>query len=262
MKLLTLNCHSWQEENQIEKIKYLAKVIKEKQYDVVALQEISQRIDSKVVKDNIKEDNFVYLLVKELEFLGEYNYSYIWDFSHIGYDIYEEGLAILTNKNIKNSSSFYISKSNDKNFYKSRNIIKATIEVEDENYDIYSCHLGWWGEDKEPFEYQANELIRNISKSNTNFIMGDFNNNAFVIGEGYNYLLDKGLVDTYNIAKDKDNGITVGGEIDGWKNNSDSKRLDLILSTEDINVVSSKVIFNSKNYNVISDHFGVEIITQ
>ncbi len=102
MKLLTLNCHSWQEENQIDKIKYLAKVIKEKQYDVVALQEISQRIDSKVVKDNIKEDNFVYLLVKELEFLGEYNYSYIWDFSHIGYDIYEEGLAILTNKNIKN----------------------------------------------------------------------------------------------------------------------------------------------------------------
>ena len=30
MKLLTLNCHSWQEENQVEKIKYLANVIKEK----------------------------------------------------------------------------------------------------------------------------------------------------------------------------------------------------------------------------------------
>ena len=42
MKLLTLNCHSWQEENQIEKIKYLAKIIKEKQYDVIALQEVSQ----------------------------------------------------------------------------------------------------------------------------------------------------------------------------------------------------------------------------
>ncbi|MGL4452748.1 MAG: endonuclease/exonuclease/phosphatase family protein, partial [Sarcina sp.] len=27
MKLLTLNCHSWQEENQIEKIKILAKAI-------------------------------------------------------------------------------------------------------------------------------------------------------------------------------------------------------------------------------------------
>ena len=29
MKLLTLNCHSWQEDNQIEKIKYLAKIIKD-----------------------------------------------------------------------------------------------------------------------------------------------------------------------------------------------------------------------------------------
>ena len=49
MKLLTLNCHSWQEENQIEKIKYLAKIIKEKQYDVIALQEVSQNIDSNVL---------------------------------------------------------------------------------------------------------------------------------------------------------------------------------------------------------------------
>lgn len=35
MKLLTLNCHSWQEENQAEKITYLAETIKEKSYDVV-----------------------------------------------------------------------------------------------------------------------------------------------------------------------------------------------------------------------------------
>ena len=58
MKLLTLNCHSWQEENQVEKIKYLANVIKEKQYDVIALQEVSQRIDANSVDSKIKEDNF------------------------------------------------------------------------------------------------------------------------------------------------------------------------------------------------------------
>ena len=63
MKLLTLNCHSWQEENQVEKIKYLASVIKEKQYDVIALQEVSQRIDAKSVDSRIKEDNFAKLLI-------------------------------------------------------------------------------------------------------------------------------------------------------------------------------------------------------
>ena len=47
MKLLTLNCHSWQEENQLEKIKYLAEIIDHEDFDVVALQEVSQEISNK-----------------------------------------------------------------------------------------------------------------------------------------------------------------------------------------------------------------------
>ena len=108
MKLLTLNCHSWQEENQVEKIKYLAEVIKEKQYDVIALQEVSQSIDAKLVNSIIKEDNFAKLLIDELNKLDEYKYNFIWDYSHIGYDIYEEGLAILTKHEIEDFKSFYI----------------------------------------------------------------------------------------------------------------------------------------------------------
>ncbi|MGL5616082.1 MAG: endonuclease/exonuclease/phosphatase family protein, partial [Sarcina sp.] len=46
MKLLSLNCHSWQEENQIEKIRTIAKDIKKNQYDFIALQEVSQSINS------------------------------------------------------------------------------------------------------------------------------------------------------------------------------------------------------------------------
>ena len=61
MKLLTLNCHSWQEENQLEKIKYLAQIIKKNQYDVIALQEVSQSIKAKITEGIIKEDNFAKL---------------------------------------------------------------------------------------------------------------------------------------------------------------------------------------------------------
>ncbi len=67
MKLLTLNCHSWQEENQIEKIQYLAKVIQEEEYDVIALQEVSQSIQAENVCGNKKEDNFGLLLLEELK---------------------------------------------------------------------------------------------------------------------------------------------------------------------------------------------------
>ena len=70
MKLLTLNCHSWQEEKQLDKIEYIAKTIKENKYDVIALQEVSQLIESEILYDNIKKDNFVYLINEKLKSLG------------------------------------------------------------------------------------------------------------------------------------------------------------------------------------------------
>lgn len=41
MNLLTLNRHSWHEENQHDKIRHCAETIKEKDYDVIALQEVN-----------------------------------------------------------------------------------------------------------------------------------------------------------------------------------------------------------------------------
>lgn len=76
MKLLTLNCHSWQEENQLEKIAYIAKTINEKNYDVIALQEVSQLINEEVLHDNIKKNNFVVLLQDELKKLGNNDYKF------------------------------------------------------------------------------------------------------------------------------------------------------------------------------------------
>lgn len=260
MKLLTLNCHSWQEDEQIEKIKYLAHIIKENQYDVIALQEVSQSIKADEVEGIIKKDNFALLLQEELIKLGENNYSYIWDYSHIGYDIYEEGLALFTKLEIKGNRSFYISKSHEKNNYRSRNIVSITVQHKGQNIDIYSCHAGWWNDEIEPFKYQADMLEKELNNNNLSIIMGDFNNNAFVRNEGYDYLLSKGLKDTYTLAQERDNGITVKGEIAGWEAQSEDKRLDLILSNKECEVISSKVVFNGINNNIISDHYGVEVV--
>lgn len=257
MKLLTLNCHSWMEENQLEKIKYLAEVIKEKQYDVIALQEVSQSIEKSIVDGDIKEDNFAYLLNKELENLGEFNYKYVWDFSHIGYDIYEEGLSILTRHDIEDVDSFYITKSSEKTFYKSRKIIKCTITINNKKINFFTCHLGWWNDEDESFKYQADNLINKID--GISFIMGDFNNDALIRNEGYDYLLSKGLIDSYDIALEKDNGITVKGEIAGWEGKTENKRLDIIFTNTNVNVKRSNVIFNGINENIISDHYGVEV---
>ncbi|NFO13160.1 endonuclease [Clostridium botulinum] len=254
MKLLTLNCHSWQEENQIDKIKYLAKTIAEKDYDAIALQEVSQSINSNVIKSNLKYDNFAVLLKSELD-----NYNFFWDFSHIGYEKYEEGLAIFTKHNIVDEKSFFISKATDVEYWKTRRIVKLTFEYNNENIDIYSCHLGWWEDQEEPFKYQVKKLLEENTSNNTTFFMGDFNNNAFIRNEGYDYLLNKGLIDTFTISKEADNGITVRGKIDGWDENKEKLRLDLILSNKKLDVLTSKVIFNGINKDIISDHYGVEV---
>ena len=76
MKLLTINVHSWLEENQLEKLNILAKTIVEKKYDVVAMQEVNQLINSADVYQGIKEDNFGKLLLDKIREYGEEGYSY------------------------------------------------------------------------------------------------------------------------------------------------------------------------------------------
>ncbi|WIY61702.1 endonuclease/exonuclease/phosphatase family protein [Bacillus arachidis] len=259
MKLLTLNCHSWQEENQIEKIRHLAKTIQEEDYDVIALQEVSQSIKAQNVCRNKKKDNYGLVLLAELEKLGLRNYNIVWDFSHIGYDIYEEGLAIITKHPIVKQNSFFISESKDISYWKARKIVSVTISYKGKNITLYSCHLGWWNDEEEPFQDQVDCLIKNVNGNELSFLMGDFNNNARLQGEGYDYLMQKGFYDTYELALKKDEGTTVQGKIAGWDENKQNLRIDLILSNKPTTVLSSKVIFNGVNRNVISDHFGVEV---
>ena len=259
MKLLTLNCHSWQEENQIEKIKYLAKVIQEEEYDVIALQEVSQSIGAKNVCGNKKEDNFGLLLLEELKALHVKDYNITWDFSHIGYDVYEEGLAIITKHNVVKEDTFFISENKDTTYWKTRKIVSATIAYNGKNITFYSCHLGWWNDEEESFKDQVNRLMEHVDSNEFSFLMGDFNNNARLQGEGYEYMMQKGLYDTYELAIEKDEGTTVQGEIAGWDENKHNLRIDLILCNRSEKVRSSKVIFNGTNRNIISDHFGVEV---
>ncbi|MDQ0244947.1 maltose 6'-phosphate phosphatase [Bacillus fengqiuensis] len=259
MKLLTLNCHSWQEENQLDKIKHLAETIQEKSYDVITLQEVSQSIASPVVSGYLKEDNFALVLLEELQKLGVTDYEIIWDFAHIGYDIYEEGLAILTKHPIIKDESFFISKNEDTNYWKTRKIVGAQIEYNGKPVSFYSCHLGWWEDEEEPFQHQMDSLLQQTKQEALTFWMGDFNNNALIRGEGYDYILKQGLYDTYHLAEKADSGVTVKGKIAGWDQNKQDLRIDLILTNQSIPVLSSNVIFNGTNKTVISDHFGVEI---
>ena len=259
MKLLTLNCHSWQEENQLDKINYLAEILKENDYDIIALQEVSQHVDRDLCEGNLREDNYMLLLKRELERIGACKYYSVWDFSHMGYDVYEEGLCLLSKHPILNHESFYITNGESKSNWKSRKVVKASVDYKGEIVDFVSCHLGWWNDEEEPFNIQIEKLNKKINNQRQTFLLGDFNNNANLRNEGYDFIKNSGWLDTYDLALSKDEGITVKGKIDGWEKNEAKLRLDLILSNKLVNVESSKVIFNGKNKKIVSDHYGVEV---
>lgn len=259
MKLLTLNCHAWHEENQLEKIRHLAAAIQEKAYDVIALQEVNQSIGEESAEQLVKPDNYALVLLQEMEKLGVKGYSMVWGFSHLVYGRYEEGLVILTRHPVIEEHSFFVSKDTSKHSPKTRKIVGATIRYAGRPVTFYSIHTGWWLDMEEPFKHQADQLLQHIRKDVPVFLLGDFNNNALLKEEGYAYLMGHGLYDTYTLAEEKDDGITVKGKITGWSQNKEDLRIDLILSTEPAHVKSSRVIFNGHHKLMVSDHFGVEV---
>ncbi|SDI59141.1 endonuclease/exonuclease/phosphatase family protein [Alteribacillus bidgolensis] len=255
MRLLTLNVHSWQEEDQLDKIKTLARVIQGNDYDVIALQEVSQHIDSSLVYKNIRKDNYALLVIQELQKLGNTQYQLLWDVSHYGYDEYEEGLALLTRHPVKKEYSFYVSKSKSKDNWKARKIAGGTLLVNGSPFSFYSCHLGWWGDKEEPYEQQVERLIKGVNHQHPFVLLGDFNAADTFKEEGYDYVIKQGLFDTHLHRND----VTIKGNIAGWEENVEGLKIDHIFTSWKPVVSHSRIICNGKNEPIISDHFGVDV---
>ena len=83
MKLLTINVHAWIEENQDEKMEILAKVIAENDYDVIAMQEVNQSMNSPVLFRAIRQDNYGWVLLEKISRYTDRTYYYHWSNSHI-----------------------------------------------------------------------------------------------------------------------------------------------------------------------------------
>lgn len=259
MKLLTINVHAWIEENQMEKIDILAKTIAEKDYDVVAMQEVNQLMSSPIVYADIKEDNYGWILLNKIAEYTDTEYYYHWANSHIGYGIYDEGIGILTKHKLINTDDFYCTYSQTVRSISSRKIISAEIEYKGKIMEFYSCHMNLPTCETENMVDNIQTVLKRNKKDILKVFMGDFNTDAIGNVKDYEVILAQGLIDTYTEAKEKDNGITVSKDIHGWANSKSEKRIDYIFTTEKLDVLSSKVIFNDKNYPVVSDHFGVEV---
>ena len=222
MKFMTLNTHSWLEPEPEKKLQELADKILLEDYEVIALQEINQLLESEEVEPAklmkfcqvknqvpIRKDNFAYRLVQLLKEHGK-EYFWSWEMSHIGYDKYEEGNALLTKKTLE-SQVLTVSQSQKKEDYQTRKIL------------------------------------------------GDFNNP--VDSQGYYTVRESCLLlqDSYVVANEKGKAATVEKKIDGWEQNTEKLRIDFIFVPEGMQVKKYQRIFDGIDSPIISDHYGVEI---
>lgn len=269
LSILTLNLHTYQEKDQDKKFDIIVNATNQLKPNIICFQECAQHKDSLVIKEvynrTVRQTNMAEIISERI--LKNYNehYHYFWDWSHIGFDLYEEGLAILTRNVIDRAESRYVSRTQDKYYWLSRNIVMCKIYIESIGYIyVFSVHLGWWNDKDEPFQKQFDNLfywVKELEKEDVAgiFLCGDWNNDFQ--SPGYKYILENSnLVDQYILANPKGvKDATIGSNIDGWKNSFGTERIDYIFlnSKSKLKVTKAERIFTENNFGRVSDHCGL-----
>ena len=270
MKLLTLNTHSLIIPEHEAKREIFVDFIAKEQPEVFALQEVNQTAAAPLLAEApagyypcpgnmvlLKADNHAAAVAKMLEARGVH-YDWSWLPAKVGYNIYDEGAAVFSRAPITDAENLLLSQINDYNNWKTR----RTLGVCAGDVWYYTVHLGWWKDEVEPFAPQWEKLSKAAGAKKTAFLLGDFNSEADVRGEGYDLVLGSGWQDTYRLAQQRDAGYTVVEAIDGWRDAPDAaakKRIDQIWCSQAVPVHSSRVVFGGKQEPRVSDHAGVLI---
>lgn len=230
MRLLTLNTHSLVEPDYEAKRKFFVDFIAKEQPDVFALQEVNQTasapampiplVDYCPCSGNgilLKEDNHAAAVAQMLKEEGVH-YYWSWLPAKIGYDKYDEGMAIFSRMPITATENLLLSRTDDYHYWKTRRALG--ICAGDVWY--YAVHMGWWKDEEEPFLDQWEKMSHAAAGKQMAFLLGDFNSEAAVRGEGYDLIARDGWQDTYCLAQHKDDGYTVVQAIDGWRDTPDA----------------------------------------
>lgn len=262
MKLLTLNTHSWLEDQQLTKIDALAEEIARERYDIVALQEVNQLHQADCSLVFWKPDNYLNLLLNALKKKGV-TYHWRWVATHLAYDKFDEGLALLSQHPIEETTELLLSPPGlAYDNYQRRKALGIKVVIQQQVYWFYSIHCSWWQQNHSlGFHDEWVRLTESISPSPTVpvFLLGDFNNPAHISDEGYELITKSGWYDTFQLACNRDGSATVEKNIAGWEKNQQAIRIDYVFCSQVMKVDISRILFNGINSPLISDHFGLAV---
>lgn len=273
MKLLTLNTHSLAEPDYGPKLHSFVLDVLRRCPDVIALQEVNQTIAAPAAGEPfpgyhpcpgaavpLKTDNHA-LAVARLLRLGGQAYYWTWLPVKVGYGRYDEGLALFSRAPITAADNFRISAAEDYGNWKTRRVLG--IRTGGPSW-YYCAHMGWWQDAEEPFAAQWQRLCGHLRAQGGGWLLGDFNSDAAVRGEGYDLICASGWQDTWKLAQKRDSGYTVEQPIDGWRDAPSAARLrlDYIWASQPRTVLEHQVVYNGRSGPRVSDHAGVLAVIQ
>jgi maltose 6'-phosphate phosphatase len=239
LKILTLNLHCCQEDQQDKKLWRIARAIKDLHIDVVCLQEVGERWNdgqgdwnsntAKILCDRVGNSYFVYA-----------------DWGHIGFGQYREGTAILSRYPFLKQESRYVSVSQDIYNINARKVVMGRVHVPYfGTINIFSAHLSWW---HEGFYAQFENLRRWAESKQTSdvaatFVCGDLN--SAINSEGYT-IASQDYEDQFFKANARQ------------LSRVDDQRIDYIFLKKGstIQVRSARALFTVNDYGPVSDHCG------
>ena len=249
ISVVTLNLHTYQEKDQESKFNIIADFINSQDIDIICFQECAQHKDISFISglDHIRTDNMAHIISDKLKS----RYYYCWDWAHYGWDVWEEGVAILSKYPFEISESRYLSDNiSILDPIGSRKAIWALIDIHAAfKLNIFSAHLSWQSAGLSDQISGLLSFVTEKEKLHVNapsLVCGDFNDAAG--SKGYNEMIKNGFIDTYhslNPSKFKE------------KTNDTGTRIDYIFlrnTSSPLKILESKIIFNDKR---VSDHYGI-----
>jgi len=248
LKILTLNLHCFVEKNIKENQKQIVETIINEDIDIIFFQEVAQSEELEIIFNDIKKDNYGYIIKSLLEEKG-YHYYYHYKIGNLSFNKYDEGLAILSKTKMFHMEHHFISKKVDYNSWTTRVIVSAKTIVNNRTLSLTSTHFGW-SDGFEVFEDQVDSLLDNLNPKELNIIAGDFN--VLAGSDEYDYFINQGYIDLfYNNEKKYFNTPT---HYDDTDTITVSSRIDYIMCNQKLEVTNRKILFKDKK---VSDHYGV-----
>lgn len=255
LAVMILNLHCYQEANQDRKLSVIARAIDERQADIVCLQEVAEHWNN---GEGDWPSNAARIINERLR----KPYHLHTDWSHLGFDKYREGVAILSRLPFQHQEARYVSDSHDRYSIHSRKVVMAQVKLPYLGaVNIFSAHLSWIEDGfKEQFqrlgEWAQSKMEEGVVAT---LLCGDFNIAAG--SEGYRLVVDSHQYEDQFLAANSPGLFDKVFRVNDphWRDFlADDYRIDYVFMHKDsaLKVTSGSVLFTEQDYGRVSDHCG------